>query len=395
MEDGLKINTNKLLLCLIGLMLFFNIVFQTTLLKYKYSGISTFDFRVEIALRIAIVLVGLYQTRYYTKQEVQELMLFLLISGVSLYTLKYFAVFDLFFIAFFCRKIEPSKIIDTFFYSILAGFLTVLMLNHLGFMPEFNIYRSLTNQVRLNLGFTHPNVLGRIVFLLCALYTLKKQNEIRAYHLLLMGIIAYWVYVYPNSVTSALMILLIVVLLSITKIYSFLFQKELIKNTIFRIAVLVLVPIILIVVYVILLNQSGENVFSDLSRTFSLRFIYGMQAISNYGIHLFGSNLPIVSNAGAYFGDSSMKYFVIDCLYIYLPVQYGVVPTILYFGEYIKSVRNCVRQKDIYMTVLLAIMAVYSISENGAALFYSSFIFIYSLSRKYTSKKSDEERIGE
>ena len=105
MEDGLKINTNKLLLCLIGLMLFFNIVFQTTLLKYKYSGISTFDFRVEIALRIAIVLVGLYQTRYYTKQEVQELMLFLLISGVSLYTLKYFAVFDLFFIAFFCKCI--------------------------------------------------------------------------------------------------------------------------------------------------------------------------------------------------------------------------------------------------------------------------------------------------
>lgn len=376
-----KLNIDKSLLFFIGLMVFLYIVLVTTLLQYSYSGAIPIYYNVEKVLRLAIVVIGMYRTRYYTRREIAAIVLLIIVAGASYLVIGSYTFFDVFFIAFFCRKINKEQVINTFFYSILAGVIVATILYYMGIMPEFRIYRLETNQIRVALGFSHPNVLARLILILCALYILKKKEKINLVDLIIMGAIGYWVYIYPNSITSALVIYLLVVLLAISKIYEFLFQTDMVKNMFFKGAVLFLIPMTLIVVYVFLLNSSGESILKDISSTFMGRFIYGMRAITTYGIHIFGTKLPIVGNASSYFSNRPSSYFVIDCLYIYMPVQYGVIPSALFFIEYTRGIINCLRWKDFYMTSILAVLALYSISENGMALIYSSFIFIYSLSR--------------
>jgi hypothetical protein len=241
--------------------------------------------------------------------------------------------------------------------------------------PEFYIYRS--NGVRrLTLGFSHPNVLGRIIFLLCLLYVIKKERDLKVYHLIFFSFVSLWVYIYPNSISSALMIILIVIIEAVNMAYKKMFKSDIIKSWMFRCFAILLIPILIIGVFYIVVTNTGENILSDFSVTFYKRFLYGMEAFKTYGISLFGQRVKFVGQAMQYFVGG--KYFVIDCLYILLPLQYGIIPSLYFLLVYIKGIKNCIKYKDVNLLIAMLILAIYSISENGLAVGYSAFVFILS-----------------
>lgn len=259
----------------------------------------------------------------------------------------------------------------------------VISLYFIGYLPKFTVFRYGTNFSRNSYGFSHPNVCGRFLFSLCLLYILKRRNKLGFVELIGMTLIAYWVYVYPNSVTASLMIIGLVTCLLVIKLYKLLFKREIISNVFVKIIGIAVIPIIFITVFYLVLNSQSHSVLQDLSATFYSRFTGGLSAMQQYPIRLLGNKISFTTYSQIYFGATNDNYFVIDCLYILLPVKYGIIATIYFSYQLYKGAVTSIKRNDSFLFLAIIFLLVYSLAENGLSLIYFSYIFLLTYAREF------------
>lgn len=372
----------------ISLYLFVEIVLQGTLLPYKYN-IGAFNFKLMLFFRAIILIVGMFRSKGYTRNNYISMAVFLAISFLSYKYSGMTTVFDLFFIVIFFPNIDCDKIAKIFYKTMIISVVITLLLYCFNVFPEYIIYRNMTDMQRYAFGFSHPNVLGRILMLICMLHVLIKKDESKILDVIGIVFVGIFVYVWPNSVTSAEIIFLLAAALLLSMAYTHFMNRNLSQSVIVKLGAKITLPIIFGAVVLITVNSDYQQIVRDFSITFYKRFYYGFVAIQEYGIHLFGNKITLVGSTQRYFSGNKQSTFVLDCLYILLLVRYGLVVTLYYLYEYIKGIANCIKDKNIYLLVVMVLIAVYSISENGMTVFYSSFIFICSLGMKRSKLKSD------
>lgn len=377
----------------ISVMLFVDIVLQSSLLQYKYDIVSLTS-HIALVTRTLMIIGFFLEAKRITKKELLSLTILGFIVVGSFLKLRVTTFFDLFFIPIAFENLNYRKIVNTFFYTILACFLIVIMLYYGNILPEYSVYREGSNTVRTTLGFTHPNVLGQIIFTLCALFTLKCDNKLKVWHLIVFSVVAIWIFLYPNSIAATLLLVLLILAVAVTMLYKRLFNKDFSRSLLFKIVSISIIPLLLLTIYILIFYVSDSEAMNSYFITLYHRFLSAIYAFNEYGIHLFGSKLNFVGTAQLYFNQNiiSQNYFVIDCLYFLLPLRYGIIPSIYFIVIYYWGIIKSIRVNNTYMVIVIVLVAIYSISESIALQFYSSFILIGPCCHYIKNMENDRAR---
>lgn len=376
-----KINESTIVEIFIIWFLFQTVITSSLLIYSDYKNIVSVILKINITARILMILFGICVLLYnkVKKNFIIPLFIYALIVIITKLYNDSYEFLDALFIAFVFRdKLKQENIINIFLGTILISLSIVIVLYFAGVFPSYDLIRS-DGKVRISLGFAHPNTLGYYIMILCFLGVLRIKGKVKCYHILLLAAASYFVYVYPNSKTSAFSILLFAFYLVINKIYSFIHNKNITKNRIFRIGSIILIPILIIAVYRVVYIALDYTMSNEAFRAFFNRFRLGNSAFQQYGIHLFGSKeIEFAGTAARYFGITTAKYFTVDSFYIYILVKFGIIPSLFFFIYYISCIKACINAGDSYILVMLLIIAVYSISESMILAIPSSFLFIIS-----------------
>lgn len=380
-EHRFKLNTG-LVVKLLLIWFIFQSVLSGSLFEYSdYKGILALVGSVTLLLRYFMMAFGVYwiSRKRLKRKYFIPLVVYVLIVVITKINANSWLFFDVFFIAFIFRDaISREQTIKVFFMTILISCVVVILANYAGLFPNY-VVRRLDGRERMHLGFAHPNTLGYYIMICSFLIVLICKEKINFFHIIALIIVAYFVYVYPNSFSSAISILLMSIYLLVKKLYFLLFKKNVVKSRLIRIASITIVPIIVFIIFWIVSNSFNFTYMYDTFGTFYSRFRFGSQAIQQYGIHLFGSkDIAFVGTAARFFGGIGSEYFTIDCLYIFVLVRYGIIPSFFIAAVYVMCIRASIKKQDSDILAILVIFSVYSINESMFLAVPTSFVFIIS-----------------
>lgn len=375
MKSYVKINIPDFLFyAVLAIFVFFTII-QTSLLPYAAPMANLVIYKLITVFRVSLVGIALFDNIKITTGK-------LILIAVCLITYiftSYWAFFDLFFIGVFYKNKDYQKILKTIFFSILAAVIVVVGLYFLHFMPDYIVLRD-DGRERISLGFSHPNTLGRIILLISVIYVLIRRDRMKLFEYAVMGIAAVFIYIYPNSITSAFLIILMISILLFKKIYTFLRKKEIIENRLIRRVCIIMLPLIVAALFIILaIFMKNSGFIADFPKTLQSRVIMGKKAIDIYGISLFGNDITFTSSLNIFMNKSNEEYFVVDNFYYYLLIKFGLIAFAYYLVMYFKRIIKSIKEKDVYRLMTCMIFMIYSISENSMLSSLSiclSFIFI-------------------
>lgn len=372
----------KMMNILIALFIF-KTMLSASLLPYAVNGLSFVLGKISLICRFFMLLIAIILR---PRLSIHSICFFVIFAFSYLSISSYaWGLFDLVFLGIFYYPKDYKKMLKVYISSIAFGFIVIFALYFLHKMPEYQLVRD-DGTPRYSFGFSHPNGLGRFMFLFCCLFYFIKRTNFTWKHIFLYFCIGLFIYYFPNSVTSALLVWLIAVMMLFQKAYIYQKNKNPLSNPLLRVigyTVLPALTILMIVVTIMYINN--VSILENLPTTILARFKMGTQGLQQYGIKLFGNDIKFSGTADAYFHKRTGRYFVLDSLFFYLPIKMGIVPTIYFFAIYFYTICNSVKRKDISKIVVLIIFLLYSISEcailSSSTAFLYSFIFINPTNR--------------
>ena len=109
-------------------------------------------------LRVTFFILGLISCYSESKWKLVTCFCYFILSFVTYRYGHSWVLFDLFFIPLFLsKKLNLNIVIDIFFYVILIGTFVTITLDLCDCLPKFPHEFHKGNQIRYNLGFSHPN----------------------------------------------------------------------------------------------------------------------------------------------------------------------------------------------------------------------------------------------
>lgn len=300
----------------------------------------------------------------------------LLVVALTFLSTNSWAFFDLFFIGIFIHKKSYTQILRWSFFSLLASVAFVVALFYLGVLPQYDIMRS-DGTMRIAFGFQHPNTFGRLIMILCMMYCTMRRSAMTWWESLAMLAIAFFIYKYPNSVTSTLLIALIAMIPQLEKLYQWLFKRKLVNNKGFRIlsyaSVFVLIAALALI---LMIYMDHREVIDDFPATLQARIKLAKYALSQYPLNLTGHSIEFATTFNMMTNPKAGRYFVIDCFYYYLPIRFGLIATVYFWIVFLRRMIRSGKEKDIYKFMNCLILLIYSISES-ALLSSLSIVFVF------------------
>lgn len=303
---------------------------------------------------------------------------------LSYVTYKYghsWVLFDLFFIPLFLsKKLNLNIVIDIFFYLILIGTIVTIMLDLSDCLPKFSINYYKEKQIRYNLGFSHPNSLGLMIMLISMILVLKVK-KMNFWCLGSLFALCSLCLILPKSYSSAV----IIFCLSLFSVWKFIFQNfrfEVSKRIIYVLAIGV-ITLVIIGTYVVALTDVLKDLLTNLPQSLLSRFVFGAKAFNQFGFSIFGQEYHPVGTFAILNGANPATYFVVDCLYFYLPIFVGIVPCLTYLFLFYRCVLVSINRRNYVLLFVLMMISVYSVSEY--LVIFPLFMFAYF---DYNTEKS-------
>lgn len=348
-------------------------------------GVVVFWGKVVILLRFSLLAVTLLQfvLNNITVKDFFVYGIFLIVTFISYLSVETWMLFDVLFVAVFWRKyIDDTKVLRLYLTLIGVMFFFIALLFLAGAFQGDVTFARASGRIRYTLGLAHPNSTGFIIMILCWYYALCRGKNYHIWDAVMFFIASAFVYIVPNSETSALLIAASAMLFLLPKAvldFHGKFSEEYKKVIFWTIVILFSV---IFFVYLVALKGLGENIIPQISGTFWTRFLYGRHAIKKYGFTLFGQQLQFVGDIDVMSGTSTGNYFTLDNVYYYLPITKGIIPSLLFLIVFIFCIIRSVQKKDYMLWVVLIMLVFYGISETNVATDLCAGFYICALAKE-------------
>lgn len=323
-------------------------------MAYIISATQIFLYRIPIIKSITemlnivaiIILISLIIMNKYTKKQI---LIMIILSSIALtisYKTKSNTLLKNLLIIFACKDIDFYKFIKVDFFIRFILYVSVILLNQKGLIENYDIYRITEKGIieRKSLGFSHPNYLGSITFILCCEWLYIRKFKIDFITIVPLALGWFVIYDIANSRSAALVFILLLA------IYFALMQWKVIStNKIFS-KIITYFPIICFVLSMIeymiylkepeILNKMDENVY--------LRAYFISEYINKYDWNLFGTKIS---------GDEEMP---LDNAYFYIIIHCGILAEFIfvyYFCKLFKSIyKDIIIKYDKSLCIITAIL---------------------------------------
>lgn len=392
-----KYNYSKIVYFLLYLWLGLSAVSLSTISEINSNVVIIFG---KIVILVRISLMVLYVCNMFTnKIKIKDLFIFgffMAVSALAYLGSDKWLLFDILFVAIFWGdKLYYKKILNMYYYVLITATLVIIALYFVGVLPDFSYERG-NGLMRHSFGFSHPNTLGFILFVLSILYCLRKK-VITFLDYILLIIIAVFTYVGPNSETCTACILLMGSYCFIrdnNRVKSF--KASLTKQTKKKwqnIFISGSIIILIMLIYLVALRGAGAAFIAKISGTLYTRFRYGAYAIRQYGFSLWGQYIPMIGDGDILNGVDVSKYFTLDCLYFYLPIVIGLIPTAFFTLCYIHCMKISAHKGNKTLLAAAFITLVYSIAEVSAVTLFSAYLYILAIAQVNYINIRDKENM--
>lgn len=234
-------------------------------------------------------------------------------------------------------------------------------------------------------GFKYYGTLGYIFMSLTAIYLYVHEN-ISFFRLGVIALINYVVYLFHTTQLA--------IVVSTLLLIGYIFTRK-IKllnfNNKFWNIVSIITPSILCIGTVELVNLYKNNVvvLSLRFNTLTSRLKYSLQAINEYGISLFGTEVTMYGNTQKYYGNAKSGFYI-DSGFLYSLIAYGIIFTILIVLIYTLIYKFIASGNDGFLFVWMSVILVACVVNNFLlSCHYNPLIFLlpYAIRHVFKNKR--------
>lgn len=239
------------------------------------------------------------------------------------------------------------------------------------------------NRVRYNFYLGHPNFFSAAVVWTTMMYAYLKFEKLKWYDYLLMIGIAIFIYVVPNSRTSAMLLVALLILIPIFKKNL----KGLVNICKFAI------PIIFIILITLVLTYDVNPYIDEINKIFNSRMKLAIATYKEYGIHLLGNDLPLFEKELTNLYKYGMTALTIDNAYYFMLFSQGILSSVIFTLFYTKLtlVKGIEKKKILFLTI----WSLFAVTETMALTAVIAFPLLFGgelLEKKHVKEKVEGEK---
>ena len=307
----------------------------------------------------------------YTKKELLLLFIVLGIVTLSAYFSKDTLMLKLCVSIISAHRINIKRVIKIDFIVRIISVIFVIICYKLQLTNPILIAKS-DGTIRNSFGFSHPNMLGMMLFILCSemVYLNIPKNKVVKIIIIILNILINHFFIVSYTSEIAIMFLLV--------FFIFWNKEKIVKNK-FRLISLLPIFIFAISLYLTYLYNINDLLGVKLNRILSNRLYYYNLFMNKYPITLFGTKIDII-----YSSNNNIKFMVLDNSYLFILLRYGIIVFTIFMYSLIKLVNlimNKFNNKIVVMIMLIYIVISFSetylfkIHFNPFILYFSSLLF--------------------
>lgn len=298
-------------------------------------------------------------------------------------------LFNFMFI-FEARNIENKKLI-TFVVVMQVLIVGIIIIGCMqGVVPNWTY--NIGGRYRESLGFFYPNRISSLYFFIVLAICYLKSEKLRISHILIMETLNLVIYRFTNTRMAFALTTITIFVFFIMK-----YRKKKLRNTPLS-RILYLHSLYLIPVFAILLCflYSPASKLLDLINTvISNRLLMGHDALFTYPITLFGQHIEWIGfgGFGYIFTQLPGKYNAVDCAYVKILLNNGLLIFLMAIVGYIMSSYNELKQGNRAFCLAILLMSIYCLIEP---LYIETGFnpFVWTLSVLLTKKFALKRRRG-
>lgn len=279
-------------------------------------------------------------------------------------------------LVFAFSRLKFEKALQVFICTIAVLMITVITSSLLELLDKTN-YTFRNGEIRNAFGFTHPNVLGCVLFfLIMSSWAYVKDsftNNIKIIILLLLT--SFFIKYAIDSRTSQYMCLFasFLILISILVSKKNFFSSNIV-NSLYKIAFILVFLLNFLLAY---FYNSESSFFEYLNNSLSNRLYLYNNAINNLSFTWFGQKLVLYDlDPFSLTSASSAKYQVIDSFYLAFLYNKGLFSIVVYGICYYLLIKKSIEIQNPKIVVVMFCFAIYGITEQYFYLICTN-IFIY------------------
>lgn len=280
------------------------------------------------------------------------------------------------------KQVEYDKWIKISLCCNCIGLLTGVAATLVGiYQEEETIYRSVLG-IRYTFGLQQPNLTGNIFFLVAASYGWLKKEKLKKSDYVILIVITAIVFVFMNSLGST--IVLVVYIITVFLFQNIIKSEEARKKGSF---VLFLMAMGFAVLSIILgvINVAEIPVLAQLDKAMSYRYTDVFRTFSARGFSLLGQKFNF-EELDAYARFSGERKYYMDCMWMSLPVHYGIVFSSIFVYIYFSAMFRFVQKAETMTVIIFFCGALYAM-EQRIWPFLFIWIFMVFVAEKLFQRK--------
>lgn len=335
-------------------------------LSYSWLGVSVFSlYKIVVYFAMFFFILYIISRKAYSKQELKWITVLFVLSFISAYSTREFTLFLSLFSVISAMHLNRIKLFKQIFYIKFAFAIANILLSLMGVLPIGKVFYQRTFSLfgfgisRYSLGFSHPNVMGMIVFELIVLYicSFKNGKRLSNANYILFFLLSLVVFIICGSRTAFFATIILLILLKLTDI-GILTSEFQSRASVFIITFGCLFSIF----GVKWLYENCHNIFVFFDRILQTRLNYIYLYQRKFGVTFLGNYFADYRDFWAPGGHATSS-LTLDSGYGTLVIKYGIAIScffILVYWLYIKRDR----EMSNYFGCVLLVLTIYSFSEN-------------------------------
>ncbi len=329
---------------------------------------------VNGAVLALLVLKWLTGEEYTIKKLAVWACVFLLMFVVAIAN-NYLNLFVVIALVFSAQDIEFDDILKCILLCLCILTLFVIGSCGLGILEDYVYPHHIVSFIDTghSLGFKYYSTPGYIAMALTAMYLYLDRHcgYIRLILLTAANILFYLIH--TTALAIAVSLIMIAAYVVTVKWSWFKFQKKIWDY------LAILAPLGFFsgtVLLVLLYAGDGFSINIPILSTIASRLEYSIEALEEYGLHLFGTRVTMYGNTALFYGEADSGFYI-DSGYIYMLIAYGILVSIVVIICYMILSHYVYMQHDAYgYAWLIVILAICSINNFVFSVDYNPLLFL-------------------
>lgn len=289
-------------------------------------------------------------------------------------------------IAIAAKDIPRPKLLYAFLLTKSICIALTLLLHEAGILPTL-YYLNGSGPIYNTMGFCHRNVLGANIAILCLGWFYLRFRQIGTMDVLFWVVLSAVTYFLAISRTSLIIMVMIIAVMCLFHKLEPQLSKPSPSRWIFTIGFgsLLLLCLICSIFY----DKDGP-VWMLLDDLFTKRLTFANRVLEEFGLSLFGQDLPFVTTMAAQTSDATP--LILDNSYMRALLYFGVIPGLLFLGLYALVIWRSCQKGRCALVACLMVMAVFGISESYMLDVFYNFPLILGLVALFRRPTRDEAK---